>query len=180
MKRIKDMSVGELAAFVSTHLRKHEIDVVLSGGSCVSIYSNNRYVSSDLDFIDNGFTKRGKIRDVLSEIGFHEENRYFKHPQTDLLIEFPSGPLSVGDEHVKEIIVLKFATGELRIISPTDSVKDRLAAFYHWNDRQCLEQAVLVARDEAIDLDEIKRWSSREGKLSEFRHFKKLLGKTKT
>lgn len=180
MKPIKDMSIGELGAFISTHLGKHDIDVVLSGESCVSIYSNNKYVSSDLDFIDNGFTKRKKVRDALSEIGFYEENRYFKHPETNFFIEFPSGPLSVGDEQVKEIIVLEFTTGVLRIISPTDCVKDRLTAYYHWNDRQCLEQAVLVAKDNEVDLDEIERWSKHEGKLSQFREVKKLLEKTKT
>jgi hypothetical protein len=97
------MSIGELAAFVATHLKKHDIDVALTGGSCVSIYSNGKYVSSDLDFVDNHFTKRAKIRDALSEIGFLEEHRYFKHPETDFLIEFPSGPLSVGNEPSKKL-----------------------------------------------------------------------------
>ena len=31
----------------------------------------------------------------------------------------------------------------LKLLSPTDCVKDRLAAYYHWNDRQSLEQAIL-------------------------------------
>ena len=30
-------------------------------------------------------------------------------------------------------------------MTPTDSVKDRLAAYYHWNDQQALEQAIMVA-----------------------------------
>lgn len=177
MKSIGDMAVGELAAFICTHLKKHDIEVVLSGGSCVSIYSNNKYVSSDLDFVDNRFDRGKKVRDALSEIGFYEENRCFKNPETDLLIEFPPGPLSVGDEPVKEVILLRFSTGELRIISPTDCVKDRLAAYYHWDDRQCLEQAILVARDNEVDLSEIERWSSHEGKLSHFREFRRLLRK---
>ena len=180
MKAIRDMSTGELAAFICSHLKKNGIDVVLSGGSCVSIYSNNKYVSSDLDFVDNQYFIRGeKVRNALSEIGFYEENRYFKNPETDLLIEFPPGPLSVGDEPVKEVILLRFSTGELRIISPTDCVKDRLAAYYHWDDRQGLEQAVLVARDKEVDLSEIERWSGHEGKLRQFRDFRRLLGRRK-
>ena len=181
MKSIKDMSTGELAAFISSHLRKHDIDVVLSGGSCVSIYSNNKYVSSDLDFVDNQYFIRGeKVRDALSEIGFYEENRYFKNPETDLLIEFPPGPLSVGDEPVKDVILLRFSTGELRIISPTDCVKDRLASYYHFDDLQCLEQAVLVARDNKVDLAEVERWSSHEGKPDKFAEFRRLFEKHKT
>ena len=40
MKPIKEMSRTELAAFIQSHLESNGIDVVLSGGSCVSIYSN--------------------------------------------------------------------------------------------------------------------------------------------
>jgi len=51
MKSIKKMTNAELAAFIQSHLRNKGIDVVLSGGACVSIYSSNRYVSMDLDLI---------------------------------------------------------------------------------------------------------------------------------
>jgi len=145
VKPIGKMSVGELAAFIATHLRTHNIDVVLTGGACVSIYSNGKYVSLDLDFIDNHFTRRAKIKEALSEIGFVERDRFFTHPETPLFVEFPAGPLAVGAEPVKETIVMEFETGILPLISPTDCLKDRLAAYYHWGDRQCLEQAVLVA-----------------------------------
>ena len=40
---------------------------------------------------------------------------------------------------------------------------DRLAAFYHWRDRQGLDQAVLVAAQQVVDLDEIEQWSVRGG-----------------
>ena len=49
MKSIKEMTQGELAAFVQSRLLEKEIDVVLSCGASVSIYSSNRYVSLDLD-----------------------------------------------------------------------------------------------------------------------------------
>jgi len=65
----------------------------------------------------------------------------------------------------------------LRIISPTDCVKDRLAAYYHWGDRQSLEQAVLVAKNNEIDLHELERWSEAEGRLSAFREIRKRLAK---
>ncbi|MGO9174578.1 MAG: hypothetical protein ACLQED_00315 [Desulfobaccales bacterium] len=102
------------------------------------------------------------------EIGFHEKNKYFVNPETDIFLEFPPGPLNTGEEPVKEVITINFPTGELRIISPTDCVKDRLAAYYHWGDQQSLEQAVLVAKDNRISLEEIERWSKVEDKLSVF------------
>jgi len=57
---------------------------------------------------------------------------------------------------------MEYKTGMLRVISPTECVKDRLAAYYHFGDQQCLSQALLVAKSNKIDLDEIKRWSAVE------------------
>lgn len=172
MKPIQEMTIGELAAFVCSHLKTHGIAVVLSGGACVAIYSQNKYVSLDLDFIEFGSVKRKRLRSILQELGFYEENRYFKHPETDFFIEFPAGPLAVGNEPVKEIVTLTFSTGLLRIISPTDCVKDRLAAYYHWQDRQSLAQALLVANENQIDLKEIERWSQKEGMAERFSKIK--------
>jgi hypothetical protein len=171
------MGMGELAAFVCSHLRRNGIDVVLSGGGCVAIYSEGRYVSYDLDFVENVFSGRRKLKKVLTEIGFEEEGRYFKHPETEYFLEFPAGPLAVGDEAPQRIVVLGFETGDLKALSPTDCVKDRLAAYFHWNDQQCLEQALLVACASDIDLPEIERWSLKEGHEKKFLHFQNLLRK---
>jgi len=176
MKSIKEMSLEELAAFISTHLKNNCIEVILTGGSCVSIYSKNQYVSMDLDFVETFYAKSKELAKRLSEIGFFEENRYFKHPDTDYIVEFPPGPLAIGNEPVKDIITLHFETGELKIISPTECVKDRLAAFYFWDDRQCLHQAVLVARMNDIDFNEIERWSKKEEDEEKFKKFLKELG----
>jgi hypothetical protein len=173
MKGIREMSVGELAAFVCSHLEGRGIPVVLSGGGCVSIYASDRYVSMDLDFIERLHATRRQLKQALAEIGFAEENRYFRHPETEFFLEFPAGPLSGGSEPVKAIEEIHLDTGILKLLSPTDCVKDRLAAFYHWNDRQCLLQAVWVARARKIDWDEIERWSRKEGEEDKFKVFRK-------
>jgi hypothetical protein len=175
VKSIADMTRLELAGLVSSAFQKEDIDVVLSGGSCVSIYSNEQYVSMDLDFVNAAFTKRDRIRTVMVTLGFQEENRYFRHPNTDLLVEFPPGPLGVGEEPVKQIDKLETGAGVLRVISPTDCVKDRLTWYYHDGDTECLRQAVLVANSKAIDLKEVERWSEVEGKLEQFKHIRKQL-----
>ena len=168
MKPIVNMSVGELAAFISNHLRQRGIDVVLSGGSCVAIYSDGKYVSKDLDFIETRFARRTEIRDAMGEIGFIPEDRFFTNPACDYLVEFPTGPLAVGKEPAAHISEIEFSTGILRILSPTDCVKDRLTAYYHWNDLQSLEQAVLVAQSRDVDAKEISRWSAAEGMADAF------------
>jgi len=82
--------------------------------------------------------KRSYIQKAMSELGFTEKGRYFVHADTKFFVEFPKGPPSVGKEPVKEIIDLKETTGILRILSPTDCVKDRLTWLYHAWIRQSL------------------------------------------
>lgn len=177
MKPVNKMTQGEIGAFVQTHLRKSGIEVVLSGGAAVAIYSNNKYVSKDLDLINLHAINRQKIREAMMKIDFYEEGRYFRHSDSQFFVEFPPGPLAIGQEPVQEVVEKKLSTGILKIISPTDCVKDRLAAYYHWNDQQSLFQAILVAQRHKISMDEVRRWSLAEGKLEEFDRIKHKLVK---
>jgi len=100
----------------------------------------------------------------LSDIGFRRKStRHFIQKECPFYIEFVAPPLSIGSEPVKLRKSIKSRLGELVLLTPTDSVKDRLAAFYHWNDSQALDQAVLVAKVQKVSLREIRRWSKNEG-----------------
>jgi hypothetical protein len=79
----------------------------------------------------------------------------------------------VGGEPVLAIEELRLETGTFRLLSPTDCIKDRLAAFYHWNDRQCLQQAVWVAQEKQVDWDDLERWSRQEGAIEKFAGFRR-------
>jgi hypothetical protein len=45
------ISLKDLAGYISEELKKRGIDTILVGGACVTIYSNNKYQSYDLDYI---------------------------------------------------------------------------------------------------------------------------------
>lgn len=173
MKR--KMGLAELAQYTCEGLRGKEIEVTLSGGACVSIYTENAYQSYDLDFIRQIHVAFPKVAEAMIELGFRKEGRHFIHPESDFYVEFPPPPLSVGKERPKEVIdhVLKTSRGTIpvRMLSPTDCVKDRLCQFFYWNDRQSLDQAILVAMARKIDQEELGRWATGEGmkeKHSEF------------
>ena len=53
----------------------------------------------------------------------------------------------------------------LRLLSPTDSVKDRLAGYIHWNSRANFEQALLICRRQSlrVDMNQVRDWCEREG-----------------
>ncbi len=171
MKSISRMTQAELAAYVESCLRKKGIKVILSGGAAVSIYTVNKYVSADIDLVEHYHVERRRIKTAMEEIGFHEDNRHFIHPDTKHIVEFPTGPLSIGEEPVWHIREIRFTTGVLRVISPTDCVKDRLAAYYYWQDQQSLTQALLVAMHNRININEVKRWSQVSGNIKGFEIF---------
>lgn len=176
MKPIKDLTRLELAALVAETLKGEGIDVVLSGGSCVSIYSSEKYVSKDLDFIDVSLKNNRQIAKAIQSLGFENQpknSRHFAHPETALTLEFPSAPLMIGDEHIKSNAVEAIDTdlGTLRLLTPTDCVKDRLANYYYFGDKQCLAQALLVASAHPINLAALEQWHQNERQEQEYHSF---------
>ncbi len=173
MKNLTEMTQAEVAAFVESHLRRKGIDVVLSGGAAVAIYSANLYVSRDIDLVNVNLVDRKRIKAAMEEIGFREVARYFHHPRSRHIVEFPVGPLAIDDLPVQNIASIRLSTGTLRIISAADCVKDRLAAYYYWGDQASLQQAVLVAQKKRVRLAEIRRWSARIDKMPAFEIFRR-------
>jgi len=169
--KIKGATLKELAFIISDYLGKNGVEVVLSGGACVSLYTQNKYMSYDLDFVLISSEAHKKTRDLLITIGFIENGRYFRHPDTEYFLDFLPSPLSVGEEPVKEINKIKRGKRILSLLSPTDCIKDRLAAYFYWDDRQSLEQAILVLKDQPADLAEVERWSKKEGNEDKFMLF---------
>jgi hypothetical protein len=163
------ITLKELAGYVSEELRKRDIETILVGGACVSIYSNNRYQSYDLDYIT--YEDMKKVKKALRELGFVEKHKYFQHKDCPWFIEFVSPPVAVGNQPICEFNRVNTVLGEIKMLRPVDSVKDRLASFYHWNDKQGLEQAISICHEQEIDLSEVEKWSLQENQSEKFNIF---------
>lgn len=77
----------------------------------------------------------------------------------------------IGDEQIISFAERKIKSKILRLLTPTDCVKDRLAAYIHWKDMQGLEQAVLVAKAQAVNLKSIEKFCREEGNKEAFDDF---------
>ena len=162
-------TLKELAAIVSAALERGGIVATLSGGAAVSIYSENRYVSEDLDFVTVAHVN--ELKAALEPLGFEYSGRprlsVFDHPNTRWYLEFPPAPLSFGSTYVdpSQCVLLDTGVGQLRIITPTHSLMDRLIAAAAWNEPQSLEQALLVAGHQKDNLDwkQLDQFVIREG-----------------
>ncbi len=171
MKKISPKTtIKELAGIISVHLKNNGLQATLVGGAAVTIYSNNEYQSHDLDFISPNDHK--DLVEAMQELGFARQGKNFFHSQSPFSVEFPSGPLAIGNEiPVKAEGEISTKSGKIKILSPTQCVMDRLAWFFHYNDRQCLDQALAVAKNQRINLSKIKKWSEGEGSLEKYALF---------
>lgn len=168
----EDSDLEHVATIVCTALEESGISVVLSGGAAVSIYSDNEYESFDLDFVPTGLARR--VDRVMDSLGFEKQGRHWVHPRTRYWVEFPSGPVAVGEEVIDDFAERRNSAGVLRLLHPTECVMDRLTWFIHNADRQCLYQAVQVALRHRVKLKRIERWAAGEGPKGpeRFREFK--------
>ena len=74
----------ELAATVANHLRQHDIQVVLVGGLSVEIYSENIYLTKDIDMVDISYRKPAQLHKAMAAIGFEKTGRVFSNKTTDI------------------------------------------------------------------------------------------------
>ena len=172
---MKEITLEQLAATVSKKLQEHGIDCILVGGGCVSIYSQNRYQSYDLDYVT--YENMKKIEVALREIGFIKVGKHFEHQECEYFIEFVSPPVAVGNEPIRDYEYRKTEFGTIKMLTPTDSVKDRLASYYHWDDLQGLEQATNICQEipNKVDIEKIKAWSEKEGQKRKYQIFLRRL-----
>lgn len=167
-------SVLKLAAILTRALSKAGIEAVLSGGAVVSIYTRNKFRSRDLDFIST--SSHDRITAVMKSLGFSRQGRNFVHPRASFSVEFPPGPLALGEREPVRAAGRKTVDGvTVKLLSPTQSVMDRLVWFYHNNDRQCLDQAVAICLAQKVNMREVRGWSREEGAEEAFTVFSKAL-----
>ncbi|UOG32652.1 hypothetical protein [Leptospira noguchii] len=174
----KSVNEEELWKYVGWHLAEKGIQSVLVGGAVVSIYSKGAYRSGDIDLVEPIVSRSKEIALVMENIGFRKTRRHYVHPKCKhLYIEFLSGPVSIGEDFKIVPDEKKFKGKILKIFSPTDCIKDRLASYIHFKARECLDQALLVAKNQRFDLRQIKEWCFREGEIgkSAFEEFQALL-----
>jgi hypothetical protein len=160
-----ETTLEQLAALISQALEAAGIMGTLSGGGAVSPYSDNEYLSYDLDFVSSART--AALTDAIAPLGFRKVAgaRQYEHPDSAYYVEFPPGPLAFGETTLSDndATVVQTAYGPVRIVTPTQILMDRLAAYVHWKDGQSLDQALAVARRQDVDWHTLRDWARHDG-----------------
>lgn len=112
-----------------------------------------------------------KVKQALKELNFEEVGGYFQHKDCKWFIEFVSSPVAVGKEIISNFQEFKVETGTIKMLRAEDSIKDRLASYFYWNDRQGLEQALDICKERQVIMKEIENWATQEGFREKFQEF---------
>jgi len=166
-------TLPDVAVAVSAALDGAGIRAVLTGGGIATIHTRGDYQSEDLDFILQSAPTRQRLDEVLRSIGFERAGDHYNHKAARFFVEFPRGPLSIGRDLEIRPVEIKVGRRKILGLSSTDSCRDRLAAFYFWNDRQSMDVAVQIALREKVDLGAVRRWSEREGMTAKCAEFER-------
>ncbi len=168
---------------ICTELERRDLTVVLVGGSAATYYAPQAYQSSDADFVAQFLVDRQREKDVIAgmaSLGYRLNGNTFEHEHgSPFTVEFPKGPLAIGGDLLTDFNTVKRGKEILHVIKPADSVRDRLAHYYFYNDRTALRAAVSVAQavSDLIDLAAIEAWSRREDNSEKFADFRDLLAR---
>jgi hypothetical protein len=176
----KTCTEEELWKFVAFHLAANGIDSILVGGAVVAIYTKGAYRSGDLDIIIERSALEN-ARKVMEQLGFNcVRSRHYEHPKCEhLIVEFPPGPVSIGDDYKILPSETKVEAKVIKLFSPTDCIRDRLASYIHFNARECFDQAVMVGQRQPFDLNKVREWCIQEGGRDAFEEFTEKLKPTK-
>lgn len=156
------LPVKQIAALISDHLAHAGYDPVLSGRACVAAYIGARLKADTLDFV---LTEHEvpELADAMKAIGFSRTGIYtFESRKCPVDVIFSPPPLAVGDDLVKEIATMKIKGCKVRLLNPTDCVRQRLAMYYRWGDKEAFEDALEMTLNHDIDMELVKRWSDWE------------------
>lgn len=164
-------SLGDVAVAVGDALRRAGIRAVLTGGACAHVYTRGAYASHDADFVLREPCEAEDLSDALAALGFERRRDRYIHPRVPFVVEFPRGPLGIGGDFRIRPVWVRRGTARALALSATDSCRDRLAAFYHWTDRQSLAVAASIALRNPVSYGKIRSWSRSEGQLDGYREF---------
>jgi hypothetical protein len=172
----KKSNIKSVATIICSHLSAMGFDPVLTGKACAAIYSEGLVDSKSLDFVISEYLV-DRIEAVMRSLGFTcLVHRTFGNKALEYEVSFMPPPVVVGDAMVENIHLFKSGKGELRMLNPTDCVRQRLSMYYRFGSESALKDAIAVASKNEVDMNLVERWSGWEWAGDKFEIFKKMLG----
>ena len=146
-------------SLISALLEKRgKVPPILIGGCALSYYSREVYFTADIDL---AYSDRESLNQVLVEMEFQKEGRYWFNEELAIAVEAPAHVL-IDEEAPLEIV--EFDEGlSCRILGMEDLIIDRMNACKHWkSEMDCEMVELLVARyEKRLDWDYLEKKAAR-------------------
>lgn len=138
-----------MLAYVTARLRERGKPApILIGGCALAYYSREVYFTADIDV---AYPDRTELGNVLTELGFVADGRYWVHHDLKLVVEAPVSALP-GEDSPLEIV--EFEDGlECCVIGIEDLLIDRMNACKHWKSTSDCEMVELLVRQFVDEMD---------------------------
>ncbi len=144
-----------IVALISKLLEEKGKDApIVIGGCALSYYSREVYFTADIDL---AYPDREALDNVLKNIGFVKEGRYWINENLNIAIEVPVSIL-IGEDSPLEIV--EFGNGlQCKIIGIEDLIIDRLNACKYWKSEvDCeMSELLIIKYFKEIDWDYIEK-----------------------
>lgn len=131
---------------VEEALRARGVRPVVVGGMAVEWHSRGLYQSADIDIL----CPDGPLGEVMRELGFSKEGRYWYDEGMEVVLEAPGSSLEAYRDRT---ITVETPGGRVTLVSVEESILDRLRACVQWKSALDGEQALhmMVVQQENID-----------------------------
>ncbi len=168
---IEGLSYRDAAAAICGQLEACGFDPILVGKSCAAIYSTKIMKPDCIEFVISEYMV-DEIEMVMKSLGYsHIGHRTYSGKKTPFQVSFQPPPICVGDNIVDSTGSIKTQKGMLKLLSPTDCARQRLAAYYRFGEPDALDDAVAVAMSHTLDMKLIEKWSHWEWASDKFNEF---------
>lgn len=149
-------------AVITEALKPDHVHPILVGGCAVEFYTFGGYSTGDVDIVASD---RRRLGELLTELGFAQEGRFWYREDLEIAIECPDEDLAGSRDRVVEVEV-----GDLScfVIGIEDLLTDRLNGYVHWqweDDRRWVKEMIRQHRAD-IDWEYLRTRSAEEGTLS--------------
>lgn len=158
-------------AVITKALEPDKIKPILVGGCAVEFYTFGGYSTGDVDVV---VSDRQRLGEILDQLGFAKEGRFWFRENLDTAIECPAEELAGSTEKVLQVDIEDM---NCFVISIEDLIVDRLNSYVHWqwqDDRHWAKQMMAQHTDD-IDWDYLQARCRTEGTAEALREIKQEL-----
>ena len=124
-----------IAGIITEALKPLGIVPVVVGGAAVEFYTLGQYATMDIDFVG---IINDEMKQVMTDLGFEREGRYWRIPESDIMVEFPSDKLVGTMDKVQPV---ESDGKEAYYIGIEDLILNRVQEAQHWKDLSSAEWA---------------------------------------